>query len=187
MRMFSESEPKTPTVLRNPREMLDDAETAYRVAEATLAARALAIAYRSSSTLLPTTIATTGLPIAFAFVLRHLVEVLHAIDPRSMVVTADGTARIIHSSDQRFLILLPNLTKRRQTISVPKSLALAARNALGVRLDTGADVRATVQNGSGELTIQKTGVLCTMPVMISISGKPEEIAKKNRRARNAAS
>jgi hypothetical protein len=172
----------------NPaQEMADDADTAQRVADAALAAWCL----KDRISVFFDTFADHdrgyfprhGLvdrscdPRPAGLVLKRLVDMLSSMDSRCIAATAEGTARIIHTSGRLTLLLLPHPRSANSSINLTTSGDMLAGDYVGVRLDTGARIPATirpdVRNG---LTVNCDDT-SNMPAAISLS---EELAHVGR-------
>jgi predicted phosphodiesterase len=182
----------------NPaQEMADDADTAQRVADAALAAWCL----NDRITVFFDTFGDHdrgyfprhGLvdrscdPRPAGLVLKRLVDMLSSMDSRCIAATAEGLARIIHTSGRLILLLLPYPRPgSNSSIKLTTSWVISAGDYVGVRLDTGAPVPARLRpDGRNGLTINWCGgALPNIPVAISISHDaadvgPEETASQN--------
>jgi 3',5'-cyclic AMP phosphodiesterase CpdA len=175
----------------NPaQEMADDADTAQRVADATLAAWCL----KDRVSVFFDTFADHdrgyfprhGLvdrscdPRPAGLVLKRLADMLSSMDPRSIAVTAEGIGRIVHTSSQLILILLPYLRPDSSSTSLTTSWIKSSGDYVGVRLDTGARVPARLRpDGLNRVTINWDGAESPdMPVAISISNEPAKVGRE---------
>jgi predicted phosphodiesterase len=145
----------------NPaQEMADDADTAQRVADTAAAAWCL----KDRLSVFFDTFADHdrgyfprhGLvdrscdPRPAGLVLKRLVHMLSSMDSGSVAVTADGIARIVHTSSQSLLILLPNLRLESSASNLTACWIKPSGGQVAVRLDTGARVSATLRSDRGD-------------------------------------
>lgn len=170
-------------------ELADDADTAQRVADAALAAWCL----KDRVSVLFDTFADHdrgyfprhGLvdrscdPRPAGLALKRLVHMLSSVDSRLIAATAEGVARIVRTSSHLLLILLPALRPESASVNVKTSWVMSSGNHVGIRLDTGAGVSATLRaDGRNGLTIYwDHDALAGMPLAISISDRPAHVAQ----------
>lgn len=180
----------------NPaQEMADDAGTAGHVADAALAAWCIGTRI---SVFFDTFVdhdrgyfPRHGLvdrscdPRPAGIVLKRLVDMLSSTDPSCIAASADGMARIIHTSDRLVLVLLPCARADSSSVSLTVSRTISAGDYVGHRLDTGARVPITVRAGENGLTIGWDGASSNMPVAISIANEPADVGRADAADQNA--
>jgi predicted phosphodiesterase len=148
----------------NPaQEMVDDANTARRVADAALAAWCLgdriSVFFDTFADHDRGYFPRHGLvdrscdPRPAGLVLKRLVDMLSSADSRRIAAAADGIARVIRTSSRQIVLLLPYVQPDDSCVGLTTSW-LTSGDHVGVRLDTGARIRATIGAGQNGLTIK---------------------------------
>jgi 3',5'-cyclic AMP phosphodiesterase CpdA len=165
-------------------EIVDDAQTAHRVADAALAAWCLSdrilVFFDTFADHDRGYFPRHGLvdrscdPRPAGLVLKRLVDMLSSADSRCISARSDGIARAIRTPCRQIVFLLPYARPGNSCISLTTSWLTLAGDHVGVRLDTGARIRATIGADQNGLTIKWDGASPNMPVAILISNEPAD-------------
>lgn len=161
--------------------MLDDADTARRVTDAALAAWCIgdriSVFFDTFADHDRGYFPRHGLvdrscdPRPAGLVLKRLVDMLSSADSRCVAGAADGIARVTRTSSRQIVVLLPHAKSDDSCIGLTTLWPTSAGDHVGVRLDTGARIRATIGAGQNGLTIKWDSGSSNMPVAISISNE----------------